>query len=422
MAWAGRGFWAFLDQGLFSGANFLINILLARWLPPEEYGAFAVALSVFYLLAGLHTAVLTEPMVVFGVGKYRERFREYLEILLFGHWAISMVISLVLGILAFTIYWLGSLIMAKALAGLALAVPFLLFFWFTRRVSYVADSIRLSRLSTIASGLNLVVVTGGILLLNNFQVLSSFSALTFQAVSALVASSTILFFFGPAPQKRVLLRRITLKPVLLDHWRYGRWAIAETVTYAISNQSQPLLISLLLGLKESGAWAAIGSLYRPISLFMQAWGLVLLPTFARWVHQGTEERRVEKRTLILAGIFAAATALYSLIITADSPSLLNWLFKGKYTNHWVLVPLMGLASVSAVMTQAFLIKIKASQNLSRLPLIWGISAILMITVSVPLMRLLGLPGAAIGYALGYALSAWLAFHQMHTGARSMERK
>ena len=67
--WLGKGFWALLDQGLFSGANFLVNILLARWLPPEEYGAFAVAMSVFYLLAGFHTAVLTEPMMVFGAGK-----------------------------------------------------------------------------------------------------------------------------------------------------------------------------------------------------------------------------------------------------------------------------------------------------------------------------------------------------------------
>jgi O-antigen/teichoic acid export membrane protein len=60
--WAKKGSLAVLDQALFSGANFLVNILLARWLPPEEYGAFAVALSIYYLLLGFHTAVITEPM------------------------------------------------------------------------------------------------------------------------------------------------------------------------------------------------------------------------------------------------------------------------------------------------------------------------------------------------------------------------
>ncbi|MDR7400087.1 MAG: hypothetical protein QN144_12370, partial [Armatimonadota bacterium] len=69
--WASRGLWAVADQGLFSGANFVVNVLLARWLSPAEYGAFAVALSIFYLLAGFHSAVLTEPMMVFGAGRYR---------------------------------------------------------------------------------------------------------------------------------------------------------------------------------------------------------------------------------------------------------------------------------------------------------------------------------------------------------------
>ena len=32
--WARKGSLAVLDQGLFSGANFLVNILLARWLEP----------------------------------------------------------------------------------------------------------------------------------------------------------------------------------------------------------------------------------------------------------------------------------------------------------------------------------------------------------------------------------------------------
>ena len=75
--WARMGGLAVLDQGLFSGANFLVNILLARWLAPDEYGAFAVALSVFYLLAGLHTAVVSEPIMVPGTGKYRAQFPRY---------------------------------------------------------------------------------------------------------------------------------------------------------------------------------------------------------------------------------------------------------------------------------------------------------------------------------------------------------
>ena len=91
--WGKKGGLTLLDQGLFSGANFLVNILLARWLAPEEYGAFAVAYSIFLLLAAFHTAVLTEPMMIFGAGKYVDKFPKYLGILLFGQLGGSRALS-----------------------------------------------------------------------------------------------------------------------------------------------------------------------------------------------------------------------------------------------------------------------------------------------------------------------------------------
>lgn len=114
--WALRGGWAVVDQGLSSGVNFLVNILLARWLPPKEYGAFAVALSVFYLLAAFHTAVLTEPMMVFGAGKCREHFRKYLGMLLYGHWGLTLLSAFVLSGVAFVMKSLGLPTMAQGMA------------------------------------------------------------------------------------------------------------------------------------------------------------------------------------------------------------------------------------------------------------------------------------------------------------------
>ena len=63
LSWVTKGGLAILDQALFAGANFLVNIFLARWLTPTEYGAFALAYSIFLLLGAFHTAILTEPMM-----------------------------------------------------------------------------------------------------------------------------------------------------------------------------------------------------------------------------------------------------------------------------------------------------------------------------------------------------------------------
>src|SRR5437016_5946098 len=45
-SWFKKGFFAFLDQGLFACTHFLAKLPLARWLHPAQYGAFVMAYSV----------------------------------------------------------------------------------------------------------------------------------------------------------------------------------------------------------------------------------------------------------------------------------------------------------------------------------------------------------------------------------------
>ena len=74
-----KGSLAVTDQALFSGANFLVNVLLARRLAPEEYGAYSLAYAWFLLCAALHQSLLIEPMMIFGAGKYGDRFLRYVR-------------------------------------------------------------------------------------------------------------------------------------------------------------------------------------------------------------------------------------------------------------------------------------------------------------------------------------------------------
>ncbi|MGH7626911.1 MAG: hypothetical protein ACREOJ_16545, partial [Gemmatimonadaceae bacterium] len=108
LRWAGRGVWAITDQGLFAVSNFAMNILLARWLTPTEYGAFAIAYSVFLLFGTLHTALLTEPMLIFGSVKYEADFAAYMRVLLRGHWLISGAGGVLLAITGGIVWLVGS--------------------------------------------------------------------------------------------------------------------------------------------------------------------------------------------------------------------------------------------------------------------------------------------------------------------------
>jgi len=68
--WGKRSFLSLADQSLTSGSAFLLNVLLARWLAPEAYGAFAVSFAGFLFLSGFHNVLFVEPMTVMGPSSY----------------------------------------------------------------------------------------------------------------------------------------------------------------------------------------------------------------------------------------------------------------------------------------------------------------------------------------------------------------
>lgn len=136
LRWGHRAFFAILDQGLFAGANFAVNILLARWISPESYGAFAIVYSIFLLLGALHTAMLTTPLLVFGPGEYSNAFGSYLRLLLIMHMGLTLAMSVILAGAAAVLSSVGSAAVAEALLGLALATPFILLIWLLRAACY----------------------------------------------------------------------------------------------------------------------------------------------------------------------------------------------------------------------------------------------------------------------------------------------
>ena len=96
--WPLRGFFALLDQGLISGSNFILAILLARWVSPQQYGAYALAFEVLLFMSIVYGALILEPMCVFGPSTYKNDFRAYLGILLRIHCGLSvLVIAAVFG-------------------------------------------------------------------------------------------------------------------------------------------------------------------------------------------------------------------------------------------------------------------------------------------------------------------------------------
>ncbi|MGC2767395.1 MAG: hypothetical protein WB607_17945, partial [Candidatus Acidiferrum sp.] len=89
------------DQALTVGGGFLANVAVARAQTKEEYGLFALSYSVYALLLALYQAVILEPFTIYGSGRYRERFSEYLRLMVRSNAVMGLLLTASLLLICF---------------------------------------------------------------------------------------------------------------------------------------------------------------------------------------------------------------------------------------------------------------------------------------------------------------------------------
>src|SRR6266446_4262703 len=259
--WITKGGLAIVDQGLISGSNFLIGILLARWLMPEAYGAFALAFSVFLLLSYVYQSFLAEPQAVFSGSAYSGSLRGYLKTLLGIHLILTFFGVVLLGGAAAIAAVLGKGNgLPGALAGVAIASPCILFFWLMRRAFYM--NLAPGR-AAVGAFIYFVLVTGGLFVAYKRSLISPFSAYLLMAIGALATG-----FFLLSQIKKVLppdtARPPKAREAWCKHWEYGRWALAVSVVTWIPYYMYYPLVSAFGGMAQAGRLRALMNLALPM--------------------------------------------------------------------------------------------------------------------------------------------------------------
>jgi O-antigen/teichoic acid export membrane protein len=348
------------------------------------------------LLLGFHTAVITEPMMVFGAGKYREQFRKYFGMVLWGHWGIGTLVALGLSVAAWVFLQLGSPLMAQALFGLAIATPLWLLLWLTRQGCYA--QLR-PNYAVVGSGFNILAVVAGLFLLWRVGGISSFSSFVLLGATGGLASLVLLGKLRP--QMAGYVGNPTPSMVLADHWGYGRWSILGFSLYWASGQILTLLIPIFLGLMASAAVAATWTLYRPISQFMQALNSLVLPAFSRLASEPEGQKHLRQKVIGIAVLFASVASLYALTVSIFAKPILHFLYAGKYDEHRMLVVLFGIAFVFSVMIGIFVSALKAVGRVKESTKVWLISAFATATLAIPFMKIWGVEGAVMAAVVSY---------------------
>jgi len=387
-SWFRMGFFAILDQGLFAGANFLMNILLARWFTPEQYGAFAIAFSVFLLVAAFHTAILTEPMMVFGAGKYSENFRKYLGMLIYGHLALMIPIGLIILAAALLLGRSYSPEVQGALLGLAVAGPMILLLWLVRRAFYVRSQ---PGWAALGGALYLIFLLGAVYFLNTTHWLSHTTALLGMGLSSIFVGLLFVTYLRP---QWAIVGNPTPVMVATQHWRYGRWALGTAALMWFPGNIYSVILPSWIGLEGVAALRALLNLVMPILHAITALSILILPVLTRYLRQDvTKFADTIKRFL---GLLFIGAILYLLGLYAFKTEVLNLLYGGKYTEFSSLVFVVGLLPVAASLTGVLGSALRAMERPHKVFYCYIASSIVALFGGVSLARALGIQGALLG--------------------------
>lgn len=335
--WIVRGGWAIADQGLFAFANVLLNVLLARWLPATEYGAFAVAYSLFLLLGAFHTALITEPLLVFGAGKYANQL-SYLTTVYRAHWFLAAVGSLLLLIAAIVFAANGNVSVSQALFGLTLAAPFSLLMWLGRRAAYLQVQ---PAKAAIASAGYLLLIGLGLLTLSITKALTVFTALTSVGIAGAISGLGLWLCLQRSSLKSDKL--VDSRAVFSDHLRYGRWASATSILMWVPLNLFFVVLSAMVNLEASASLKALANLVLPLLQANAALGTLLLPALV--IRRNNQQSFIKLVRFSLV-VFAGGALAYSIILSLLAQPLVHFLYGGTYDSYLSVLFLLLLIPIA----------------------------------------------------------------------------
>jgi O-antigen/teichoic acid export membrane protein len=397
-AWGTRSALSLIDQGFTSGAAFGVNIFLARWVPADVYGAFAVAFAGFLFVSGFQNVLLLEPISVFGPSRYATRLSQYfktqllIHALLIGFLSASVIISgLILG------HFAPDNPLAGATLGGGIALPFMLLLWLARRMCYIMQR---PAIAATGSASYLLFVAVGLLVLKHFACLGSCTAFALLGGGSLLSSVILIWLLGILKERSDTQPVISWRSALKENWTYGRWLVGSVLLFSISSQAQTFLVAASLGLGAAGILRAMQIPSLVMTQVVTATGLLVLPTLSYDFGKGLLHRMRHKALLVSMALLGV-TLSFAALVAIEAPRVGQLLFGDKYSSQIWLMPILCLIPIANGLAMGFSMALRASQK-PRFDLISNLfAAPVAILSAVLFMHVWGLAGAAASMVLSF---------------------
>jgi O-antigen/teichoic acid export membrane protein len=392
--WGIKGGLSVLDQGLYSGANFVMNILLARWLLPSHYGVFSIAFAVYLFAYQIHNAIIIEPMSVLGLAKMHHRLPNYLRDQIKIHFVVSLLAGFAIMVIGLIVIAFDQ-ILGRVIIILGMVLSLILLPLLTRRIFYL---FRKPQFALLGSAVYTIFLLGGLWLAYIFINISVDLAFPLIGLAGLTSG---VFLIIQIPQQQS--DHVSFRDIWFANWNYGKWLVYSSILIALAAQVQIFIVGGLLGLKDAGAFRALQNFIQPVILFFAAISAFLLPSLSYDFGKGNIAGLKRKGKYLFA-LFIIVSLGFELLLIEYGSALEAIIYGGRFSSYVHLLPVWGLVPIAGVLTYVFYFLLQSIQQPGAIligSIVWSAtSAILSVIFSMKW----GIAGAVASVVAGYLFS------------------
>jgi O-antigen/teichoic acid export membrane protein len=386
-----RGGWTLADQIVSSGTNFLLLILVARRMPPADFGAFALLYGYYVVCIQIAQTAFADPVLVRfprNVDSARRALRG------------SSGAAAVFGVLCSC----ALLPLSGPILG-GISVPVLILAMFlpallvqnTLRMGFVASGQpRKAMVSDAAWGLFQCIAIFGVL---SVTTKLSWVFLAWGIGGLLAAGIAIA-------QAGVLPRVASALDWLREYGDLARPYLVEGVVLTICTYATLLLVGKIAGLAAVGAFRAADTLFGPATVVIGAGRSIAITELSRLL--ADRPHRIGRGAIMVTLGFGAVGGVSGLVAMSLPTSVGAWFFGGAWQLMTPLIPAQTVYRMAqgAVLGPAG--ALRAVQAVGALLVFRVTTAVALLTAAAAGAAFAGAEGAAMGLAGMMTLSCLYA--------------
>ena len=396
-----KGGVATLDQIFLSATNFLITILLIKYLTKADYGYYSIAYSIALYLVSIQNALINTPLNVLYAGIRKEEQKNYVSSLLWSFLLVLIPVTLLIIIVSPILNKIG---IEKQIINMCIALSIsaigILIREYARSYLYTIHRETSVLLLDIIFIVSYILCIFLIIWLGSLSILFVFISMGF---ASLFAS---LIYLGPIV-KKFNLKSITSS--FIQNWEFGKWALLGATTSHARAYGSTYILSLISNIEAVADLNASRLLMMPFAQIILGWERIIKPHGS----QMREDNRLKyfyKEMILSALLISVGLIVYSSTLYVFFDSFIDILFKAeyqglaKYLPFYTIIFMLRIASKNASNGLQVIKQFKSESTVSLFTMI------ITLTSSYYFVKLLQIKGALISNIIGELFFAILVWH------------